>query len=189
MKRPTARLSTFAVLSLVAVLAVGATVASAHRGPGRGGKTANASALATQAAKQLDVTRAKLVAAIEDAAVARIDEAVDDGDIEADEADELKEEARDNLRYALQLSRTKAVASNLGVTTAKLDSAFSAARKALALARIDKAVANGDLTQEEAADAKEELEDATFPGYKAGPGVGLGLGGPGGCPGGKGGRI
>ena len=189
MKRPTARLGTFAAISLVALLAVGATVASAHRGPGRGAKAANASALVTQAAKQLDVTRTKLVAAIEDAAVARIDEAVDDGDIDADEAEELKEEAQDNLRHAMALSRTKAVASNLGITTAKLNSAFSAARKALALARIDKAVANGDLTQEEAAEATEELEDATFPGYKAGPGVGFGLGGPGGCPGGKGGRI
>jgi polyhydroxyalkanoate synthesis regulator phasin len=188
MKRPIARLSTVVAISLVALLAIGATVASAHRGAGRGAKAANASALVTRAAKQLDVTRAKLAAAIEDAAVARIDEAVDDGDIDADEAEELKEEAQDNLRYAMALSRTKAVASNLGITTAKLNTAFKAARKALALARIDKAVAGGDLTEEEAAEAKQELEDATFPGYKAGVGGGFGLGGPGGCPRPGGGR-
>ena len=188
MNRSLARLSAFAVVSLAAVLVVGATVASAHRGPGRGHKSASASALVTQAAKQLDVTRAKLVQAIEDAAVARIDEAVEDGDVEADEAADLKDEARDNLRYAMQVSRAKAVASNLGITTAKLNSAFSAARKALALARIDKAVANGDLDEEEAAELKEELQDATLPGYKAGRGFGFGLDGPGSCRGPNGGR-
>jgi polyhydroxyalkanoate synthesis regulator phasin len=188
MNRSLARLSAFVAVSLVALLAVGATVASAHRGPGRAFKTPNASALVTQAAKQLDVTRAKLVEAIEDAAVARIDEAVEDGDIDADEADELKDEARDNLRYAMTLSRTKTVASNLGITTAKLNTAFRAARKAVIIARIDKAVANGDLDEEEAAELKEELEGASLPGYKAGGGFGFGLGGPGACSGSHGGR-
>ena len=186
MKRSFARLSVFAAISLVALLAVGATVANAQRGPGRGFKAANASALVTQAAKQLDVTRAKLVEAIEDAAVARIDEAVEDGDVDAGEADELKDEARDNLRYAMTLSRTKTVASNLGITTAKLNTAFRAARKALITARIDRAVANGDLDEEEAAELKEELEGTSLPGYKAGGG--FGLGGPGACSGSQGGR-
>jgi hypothetical protein len=88
----------------------------------------------------------------------------------------------------MQVSRTKTVASNLGITTAKLNSAFSAARKALAIARIDKAVANGDLDEEEAAEMKQELEDATLPGYKAGRGFGVGLDGPGSCRGPNGGR-
>ena len=188
MNRSLARLSVFVVVSLAAVLVVGATVANAHRGPGRGSKAAGASALVTQAAKQLDVARAKLVESIEDAAVARIDEAVEDGDVDADEADDLKDEARDNLRYAMGISRTKAVASNLGITTAKLNTAFRAARKAVAIARIDKAVANGDLDEAEAAERKQELEEASLPGYKAGGGFGLGLDGPGSCRGSHGGR-
>ena len=188
MNRSLARLSAFVVVSLAALLVVGATMANAHRGPGRGLTSASASALVTEAAKQLDVTRAKLVEAIEDAAIARIDEAVEDGDVDADEADELKEEARDNLRYAMAVSRTKAVASNLGTTTSKLNTAFRAARKAQAIARIDRAVANGDLDDEEAAELKEELEEASLPGYKAGRGLGFGLGGPGSCRGPNGGR-
>lgn len=187
MKRSLARFSVLVAVSMTALLVVGATVASAHRGSGRGAKPASASALVTQAAKQLDVTRATLVQAIEEAAVARIDEAVEDGDVDADDAADLKDEARDNLRYAMAASQTKAVASNLGITTAKLNTAFRAARKALAIARIDKAVANGNLDEEEAAELKEELERASLPGYKAGGG-GFGLGGPGSCRGSNGGR-
>jgi prophage DNA circulation protein len=128
----------------------------------------------TQAAKQLDVTRASLVEAIEDAAVARIDGALEDEDIDSEEAAELKEEARDNLRLAMRLSGTRAVASNLGITAAKLNSGFRAARKALIVKRIDAALAAGDIDAAEAAELKEELEDATLPGYKA-----RGLGGSG----------
>jgi hypothetical protein len=164
------RFMVLAALSLVALLAVGATTAGAHGGPGRGGgaKGASASALVTEAAKQLSVTRAALVAAIEKAAIARIDEAVEDEDVDADEADELKEEAQDNLRYAMALSRTRAVASNLGITTTKLNSGFRAARKALIVKRIDEALADGDIDAEEAAEAKEELDEEDLPGYKAG---------------------
>jgi hypothetical protein len=82
----------FAVLAIAlsSLLALGATAANAHRGPGHG--RVGASALVTQAAKQLDVTRAKLKASIVGAAEARIDEAVEDGDVDADEAAELKSE-------------------------------------------------------------------------------------------------
>ena len=144
------KLSLIAAVSLVALLAIGATAANAHRGPGRGAKGGSASALVTQAAKQLD------------------------------EADELKEEAEDNLRYAMGISRTKTVASKLGITTAKLNAGFRAARKALIVARIDKAVADGDLTDEEAAERKAELDEEDLPGYKAGGGFGFGgFGSPG----------
>jgi polyhydroxyalkanoate synthesis regulator phasin len=163
-----------AVLSLVALLTVGATAASAHggqRGGGPGG--ASVGALVTQAAKELGVTRAKLVTAIEDSAVAAIDDAVEDGDIDADDGTELKDEAQDNLRAAFALSRTRTVASNLGVTTAKLNTEFRDARKALATARIDEALADGDITAEEAAERKADLADADVPGYK-GRGVGPG---------------
>src|SRR5687767_10498435 len=176
------RLTVLAALSLVALLAVGATTAGAHGGPGRGFKGASASALVTEAAKQLGVTRAKLVEAIEDAAVARIDEAVEDEDIDADEAAELKEEARDNLRYAMALSRTRVVASNLGITASKLNSGFRAARTALIVERIDEALEDGDIDAEEAAELKEDLDEEDLPGYKAGGrfGGGFGFGGDGG---------
>jgi polyhydroxyalkanoate synthesis regulator phasin len=165
------------VISLSALLAVGATAANAHRGPGHGARGVGASSLVTQAAKQLDVTRAKLKAAIVAAAEARIDEAVEDGDVDAEEAAELKEEATDNLSYAMRISRTRTVASELGVTAARLNAAFRAARKALIIARIDKGVANGDLTAEEAAELKDELDEEDLPGYKAGGGFGFGPGG------------
>jgi hypothetical protein len=53
-------------------------------------RQASTSALVTAAAKELGVARARLKQAIVDAATARVDEAVDDGDLEADDADEYK---------------------------------------------------------------------------------------------------
>ena len=179
MGKPSHRALLVAVVSLVALLTVGAAAATAHggkRGPGRG---ASIGALVTQAAKELGVTRAKLVTAIEDSAIARIDDAVADGDVDADEADELKDEVRDNLRAAYALSRTRTVASNLGVTTAKLNAGFRDARKALAVARIDAALADGDIDAARAAELKQELNAADLPGYKA-IGFGFGHDGPGG---------
>jgi hypothetical protein len=176
MFRSVRKVTLLAALSLVAVLAVGVAAAGAHGGPGRGpgGASASASALVTEAAKQLGVTRAALVAAIEKAAVARIDEAVEDEDIDADRAAELKEEAQDNLRYAMALSRTRVVASNLGITTTELNSGFRGARKALIIRRIDAAVADGDLEADEAAELKAELDEEDLPGYKAGGPRGFG---------------
>ena len=174
------RSAALAALALVALLAVGTATAAAHGGPGRGAKRASTSALVTQAAKQLDVTRAKLVKAIQDAAVARIDVAVEDEDIDADEAEALKEEALDNLRLAVKLSRTKVVASNLGISAAQLNNGFRAARKAVAIKRIDAALAAGDIDAEQAAELKAELEDADLPCYKESGGFGFELGDRGG---------
>lgn len=182
------RLTLLAVMSLAVLMTVGVATASAHRGgPGKGSGVRGVAvgSLVTEAAKQLDVTRAKLKAAIVDSAIARIDEAVEDEDIDADEAAELKEEASDNLRVAYSLSRTRTVASELGITTAKLNTGFRAARKALILKRIDAAVEDGDLTEEEAAEAKAELADAKLAGYKA-AGRGFGFGGGPGHGGGRG---
>lgn len=171
------RLAWFVPLSLVALLTVGAATAGAHGGPVYGlGKT-SATALVTEAADQLDLTAARLTAAIEDAAIARIDEAVAEDDLDADDADELRAEARENLRYATGVSRTRVVASNLGITTARLNTGFRAARKALIVERIDEAVEDGDLEADEAAELKAELEDAELPGYKAFGFRGLDLGG------------
>ena len=168
MTRYTRKIALLAALSLVALLAVGAATASAcgpGGGKGRGG--ASASALVTAAAKQLGVTRAKLKTAIQDSANSYIDSDVTSGDLSADDADAAKTQAEDDLAFAIATSRTKTVASNLGITVAALNDGFSAARKALAEAKIDKALKNGDITADEAATAKDNLDDVDFPGYKA----------------------
>ena len=165
------RLALAVALALTATLAVGVATAGAHGGPGgRGLHGASTSKLVTEAAKQLGVSRTELKTAITNAAISRIDEAVEDEDIEA-------AEARDNLDYAYALSTASKVASNLKVTTAKLNTEFREAREAIALARIDAALKAGDIDEDEADELKEELEDARLPGYK--PARGLGLGGPG----------
>ena len=162
------KLALLAAASLVGLLTLGAATASAHGGGGcKGGGGASASALVTAAAKQLNVTRAKLKGAIVDAAHAYIDSEVASGDVTAADAEDLKAQVDDNLGYAIKTSKTKTVAANLGITVAALNSGFSAARKALYTAKIDKALANGDITAAEAADLKAELDDATLPGYKA----------------------
>jgi hypothetical protein len=168
MNRSMRRLSLLAAVSLVGLLTLGAATASAHGGGGcKGGGGVSASALVTKAAAQLNVTRAKLKSAIVDAADARIDAEVASGDIESDEAADLKDRADDDLGFAIKTSQTKTVAANLGITVAALNDGFRAARKALYTAKIDKALANGDITAAEAADLKSELDDADLPGYKA----------------------
>jgi hypothetical protein len=183
MKNRFPRLALFVLAMLAASLAVSVTSALAHGGgrgggPGGGPGGANASELVTEAAEQLDVTAARLRTAIVNAAIARIDEAVEDEDVEAEDADELKERARDNLRYAMKISRTRVVAANLDITAAKLNTGFRAARKALITARIDEAVEDGDLDAEEAAELKQELDEVRLPGYKR-TGFGLRRFGPG----------
>ena len=80
----------------------------------------------------------------------------------------------------MALSRTRVVASNLGITATRLNSGFRAARKALIVKRIDEALADGDIDADEAAELKEELEDEDLPGYKSGGGFGFGFGDRGG---------
>ena len=65
-------------------------------------------------------------------------------------------------------------------TEAKLDAAYSDARKAQALARVDQAVTDGKITETYAATLKTQINAATFPGFGAGPGGpgGHGHGGP-----------
>jgi hypothetical protein len=170
MNRSIRKLALLSAVSLVGLLTLGAATASAHGGgPGgcKGGGGVSASALVTQAAKQLNVTRAKLKGAIVDTADARIDEEVASGDVDSDDAADLKDRADDDLGYAIKTSKTKTVAAKLGVTVAALNDGFRAARKALFTAKINKALANGDLTADEAAGLKDELDDADLPGYKA----------------------
>jgi hydroxypyruvate isomerase len=158
-------------VSVVATLSFAASSASAH-GPRLG--AVNTSELVAGAAQRLNATTARLTTAITNAAIARIDEAAREEDVDADDADDLKEEARESLRYAIALSRTRTVAANLGITTARLNTAFRATRRALIIERIDEAVEDGDLEADEAAELKEDLEDAELPGYKS-----FGLGGRG----------
>ena len=170
------RIAWLSALALAALMVVGVATAGAHRGGpgdrGRDGLGGSTSRLVTEAAKQLDVTRAKLVEAIEKSAVSRIDAAVEDGDVDADDAAELKEEVADNLSLAMAVSTTRTVASNLGVTTAKLNTEFRDARRTLILARINAALEDEDITQAQANELKQELEDADLPGYKGGLGRG-----------------
>jgi polyhydroxyalkanoate synthesis regulator phasin len=160
-------------LGLVALLTVGGAAALAHGGgggKGRGGGGAKGAAisasLVAEAAKQLNVTPAALRTAINTSAKAEIDEAVADGDIDADEAADLKERVDENLKYAYSLSRASKVAANAGKTTAQLNAAFKVARKAVIIEKIDEAVEDGELDADDAAELKEELEDAVLPGYK-----------------------
>ena len=189
MINPTARSTLVLAVALIAVLTVGAGNALAGGKAKRAGGNANATALVTEAAKQLDVTTAKLTTAITAAANARIDEAVEDGDVDREDVADLKERAVDNVAYAMKLSRTKVVATNLSTTTAKLNTAFRAARKAVIQARIDQAVEDGDIDEEEAQELEDELAAAKLPGYKSlrGFGFDLGFGGPGGFGGSCGG--
>jgi hypothetical protein len=180
MRKSIKRTAAAALLGVAALLTVGVVAASAHGGPGGGRGGASVSSLVTQAAKDLGVTRAKLVTAIQDAAAARIDAAVDDGDLTKARGDDLKAEAADNLSVAYSLSETKTVASKLGITTAALNTGFKAARKALATARIDAALAAGDITSDEATSLKAKLTDANLSGYKGGLGFGPGGGHSGG---------
>jgi hypothetical protein len=178
------RFALVALLALTALLSIGVTSAFAHGGRGGPGllRAADTDDLVAAAAGKLGVSTATLTKAIRDAAVARIDEAVTDGDIDADDADDLKDEVADNLGYAMAVSRAKTVAANAGKTTAQLNTAFREARKAEIAARIDQAVEDGDLDADDAADLKERLADAVLPGYKPvsfGFGLGgFGLGGP-----------
>jgi hypothetical protein len=157
----------------VAVLALGAGTAAAHGGRWFGGSTED---LVAGAAQRLGSTTAALKKAITDAATTRIDEAVADGDVDAEAAEDVKDEiADDNLRLAMLLSRTRTVAANLGKSTTELNTAFREARRALLVARVDEALADGDLDAEDASRLRERIAKLRLPGYRS-LGFGLGLG-------------
>ena len=179
MNRTFSKAAFVAALAATALLTLAlAATATAHPGGGKGGLGgASASALVTDAAKRLNVTRARLVDAIQDSARTRIDAAVADGDLDSEDAADLKEDVNDNLHAALSLSTTRTVASNLGVTTARLNDAFRAARRAASLARIEEALDDDRIDKERADELKEELADADLPGFKGFGGRGFGFGG------------
>ena len=166
MTRYTKRLGLLTVAAATALLVVGVATASAH---GRGAATSvSTSALVTEAAKQLNVARADLKAAIVQSAEDRVDAAVEDEDITSDEGDQLKAGIEDNLNVAYQVSQTRTVAANLKITTKDLSAGFRAARKALASKAVDAALSGGDITADQATAAKTALDSKTFAGYKSG---------------------
>ncbi len=191
MRRTPRTILVLAVATLA--LALGAGTAAAHGGFGGGGgglkgaakALAAKKALDADVAKRLGTTVAKLNDAIKSAAKAQVDAAAEDDEITADEAAALKEAIDDGSLPATGLGRASVVAKALGTTTAKLNEAYGEARRAQAVARVDQALKDGDLDADEAAELKQNIEDADFPGYAGGRGFGLGPPGGFGAPGGR----
>src|SRR5207249_10960404 len=145
MKGLLSRFAALAVISLVALLAVGATAASANHGPGVGLRV-GVDDLVTQAANQLGLTRTRVVNAIVSSALARINDAVSDADIDSVDTAAYRNRARNNLRFAYAVSRTRTVASNLGITTTRLKNAVRAARKTVLLLHTNAALPAGHIS-------------------------------------------
>jgi polyhydroxyalkanoate synthesis regulator phasin len=185
------RLVSILVAAIAALLAIGATTALAHGGGPFGSRTQTD--LITPAAKELGITVDKLNAAILKDAGARIDRIVKAGNLDEDQAADFKDNLAANPRLAIGLTTATGVARELGITKAKLDDAFRAARKADLTARIDQAVKDGRLTADQAKELKANLDTTTLPGYKGGFGIGhdfgFGLGGRHGPGGGFGFRF
>jgi hypothetical protein len=175
------------VTALALIVSVGSAIAATGTGPTLKQEAAGHASRAsfdTAVAKNLGTTTAKLNAAIKAAATARIDAALAADEITADEATTLKEALADGTIPAARLATAAGVAEQLNTTEAKLDAAYSDARKAQALARVDQAVTDGKITATYAATLKTQINAATVPGFGAGPAGGgpggHGHGGPGG---------
>jgi hypothetical protein len=191
MRLTKARMLFATVTALALIVGVGSAIAATGTGPTLKQEAAGLVSRAsfdTAVAKNLGTTTAKLDAAIEAAATARIDAALAADEITADEVTTLKDALADGEIPAARLATAAGVAKQLNTTEAKLNAAYSDARKAQALARVDQAVTDGKITATYAATLKTQIDAATFPGFGAGPGGGPGghgHGGPGG-PGGPG---
>ncbi len=167
--RQTTKLGGLVALVSVVVLALGASTAFGHGGPGRGvmfGKASQQVDLITPAAKTLGVSVDTLKQAILDVAGTKIDKAVADDRIDEDDAADLKDDLAGSPQLAIRFTSATGVARKLGITKAKLDDAFRAARKAAIVAEIDKAVVDDRIDEDTAADLKADLDDADLPGYK-----------------------
>lgn len=147
-------------------------------------------------AASLGTTTAKLNTAIDSAASDRIDAALAADEITASEAETLKAALEDSSLPAGRLALAADVAKALDTTAAKLNAAYSDARKTEAKKRVDAAVAAGRITEKYATELKAQIDDATFPGFgpggghvrhgfgfdgpgRGGPEFGFGFGGPG----------
>ncbi len=169
----------------VGALALAATAlvagpASAHQ-PGAAKKAPlraiSAANLVNAAATQLSVTPEVLTTAIRDSANARVDALVAAKRLGAPAATRIKARIAASLPAAMRWSKAATVATNLNITVDALHTGFRAARKALATARIDAALAAGKITQAQADRLKARLAAAKLPGYKASWGWGFWTGG------------
>ena len=68
----------------------------------------------------------------------------------------------------MRIATAAGVAERLGTTEAKLNTAYSDAQKAGAKARVDAALAAGNITEKYATELKAQIDAATFPGFGAG---------------------
>ncbi len=179
------------VTALALMVGVGSAIAATGSGPTLKQEAAaivDRTSFDAAVAKSLGTTTAKLDAAIKAAATARIDAALAANDITAAEATTLKEALTGGDIPAARLATAAGVAKELGTTEAKLNSAYSDARKAQATARVDQALKDGKITDAYATELKAKIDAATFPGFGAGgpghggrghdggPGLGFGLG-------------
>lgn len=173
----------FKRFSLLAVVLLGAVAivapATAHKGKGHNAdlRGINATNLVNAAATQLGITPQTLTDAIRKAANSEIDDLLADEDISAERATKMRDKVTRSLSYAMRLSRTRVVAANLGITSAQLNTGFREARRALATARIDAALAAGKISAEQAATLKARLAAAKLRGYAARYGFGFHIGG------------
>ena len=121
-------------------------------------------------AKSLGTTTAKLNAAIKAAATARIDAALAAGEITSDEATTLKDALDDGTIPAARLATAAGVAKQLGTTEAKLNAAYSDARRRRRTHASTRRVTDGKITETYADQLKTQIDAATFPGFGAGRG-------------------
>ncbi len=118
-------------------------------------------------AEALGVTPETLVAAIQQVVLDRIDAAVADGKISEEKASEwrtaVESGERPKLRWAKiaggdREAAAEALTTELGVTVADL----SNARQQVVLDRLDAAVADGKISEEEAAEKRAAIESGEF---------------------------
>lgn len=181
MRRTKIRMLFATVAALALVVGVGTAVAATGGSDLKQEATriAARSSFDGSVAKSLGTTTAKLNAAIEAAATARIDAALAADEITAAEAETLKGALADSTFPAMRLATAAGVAKQLDTTEAKLNAAYSSAQKAQAKARVDEALKAGNITEKYATELKAKIDAATFPGFGAG-GPGGGHHGPGG---------
>ena len=159
-----------AVAALALMVGVG-TALAATAGGGLKQEAARISARTSfdvAVARSLGTTSAKVQAAVKAAAVARIDAALAADEITTAEAATLKEALEGGNFPGMRLATAAGVAKQLDTTVAKLNTAVGDARKAQALARVDAALEAGDITEKYAAELKEKIDAATFPGFGEG---------------------
>ncbi len=186
MRRTKTRMLFATMAALALMVGVGTAIAATTDSTDLKQEAARITARSTfdaSVAKSLGTTTAKLQAAIDAAAAARIDAALAADEITAAEAETLKGALADGSMPAMRLATAAGVATQLDTTEEKLNAAYSDAQNAQAKARVDEALAAGNITAKYATELKAKIDAATFPGFGTG---GRGHHGAHGGPGGPG---